>query len=150
MRDLTVAQVAEHLGVSSGTVRRMADDGRLPHYRLPGSGFRRFKREEIIQPPSYHDLHITTASIPRTSIFNLVYGLEVSCTRVGGWELWDHNQKAPAIHGSSKDPGPRCVASEYPDTRAGGLLLDVAGHVICDSLTPIPASSSLWITKRPG
>jgi hypothetical protein len=31
--------------------------------------------------PSYHDLHITTAQIPRTSIFNLPYGLLVTCDR---------------------------------------------------------------------
>lgn len=40
--------------------------------------------------PSYHDLHITTAQISRTSIFNLPYGLRVMCTRVSGWELWKH------------------------------------------------------------
>lgn len=66
--------------------------------------------------PSYHDLHITTASIPRTSIFNLAYGYEVSCNRVGGWCLWFNDER---------------VAGEYDE----GLRIDVAGHVICDSLT---------------
>jgi hypothetical protein len=67
--------------------------------------------------PSYHSLHITTASIPRTAISNLPFGYEVSCNRVGGWCLWLRDVR---------------VAGEYGD----GLLLDVAGHVICDSLTP--------------
>ena len=40
---------------------------------------------------SYHDLEIETESIPRTSIFDLPYGLQVICTRVAGWELWDMN-----------------------------------------------------------
>ena len=65
----------------------------------------------------YHDLHITTAKIPRTSIFDLPYGYEVSCNRVGGWTLAQ---------------GVLIIAGEY-DRR--GLRLDVAGHVICDSLS---------------
>ena len=71
---------------------------------------------------SYHDLHIETAKIPRTSIFNLPFGYMLTCTRVGGWELWLH----PDI-GREK-----LVAGEY-DTN--GLRLDVAGQVIVDSLT---------------
>jgi hypothetical protein len=68
--------------------------------------------------PSYHDLHITTAEIPRTSIFNLPYGYEVSCNRVGGWCLWRVGHE-------------KVLAGEYDS----GLRLDVAGHVIVDSLT---------------
>jgi hypothetical protein len=70
--------------------------------------------------PSYHDLFITTEEMPRTSIFNLPYGLEVSCTRVRGWSLWS---------------GPTLVAGEYDK----GLRLDVNGVVICDSLGERPA-----------
>ena len=65
---------------------------------------------------TYHDLHITTEHIPRTSIFNLPFGYEVTCTRVGGWQLWAYDHR---------------VAGEYDE----GLRIDVAGHVICDSLT---------------
>lgn len=72
------------------------------------------------EAPSYHDLHVTTAEIPRTSIFNLPYGYEISCNRVGGWSLWLNGQQ---------------VGGEYGD----GLRIDVAGHVICDSLTRAPA-----------
>lgn len=64
--------------------------------------------------PSYHDLHITTAKIPRTSIFNLPYGYEVTCTRVGGWRLWRDGD---------------LIAGEYDR----GLILDVAGSVIVRS-----------------
>lgn len=69
--------------------------------------------------PTYHDLHITTATIPRTSIFNMPYGYEVICNRVAGWELVD-------LHS-------HVLAGEYHDK---GLRLDVGGHVIVDSLTP--------------
>lgn len=73
--------------------------------------------------PSYHDLHITTANLPRTSIFDLPYDYEVSCTRVGGWTVWLNGER---------------VGGEYDE----GLRLDVAGHVICDSLTrPLPPGS---------
>ena len=84
--------------------------------------------------PSYHDLHITTEQIERTSIFNLPYGLEVNCTRVSGWQLWDHNQTPDFVPGSAVQPkGPKLIAGEYDKP---GLRLDVAGHVIVDSLIP--------------
>lgn len=73
---------------------------------------------EAVPAPSYHDLHITTEHIPRTAIFDLPYGYEVSCNRVGGWCLWLNDKR---------------VAGEYDE----GLRLDVAGVVICDSLTPV-------------
>lgn len=73
---------------------------------------------------SYHDLHITTADIPRTSIFNLPYGLEVTCNRVAGWRLYRM--------GETRHDEPILVAGEFdgPDL---WLTLDVAGHVIVDS-----------------
>ncbi len=37
---LTVAQVAERVGVCQRTVKRWLEDGRLPHVRLPGGGIR--------------------------------------------------------------------------------------------------------------
>jgi hypothetical protein len=72
--------------------------------------------------PSYHDLHITTADIPRTSIFNLPYGLEVSCCRTAGWQLREQVRVDTT----------RLLAGEYDD-RGKWLVLDVAGHVIVDS-----------------
>jgi hypothetical protein len=73
---------------------------------------------------SYHDLHITTAEIPRTSIFNLPYGLEVVCNRVTGWYL-------TRLDGCS--PGARWVLAGEYDGPDKWLVLDVAGHVILDS-----------------
>jgi hypothetical protein len=73
---------------------------------------------------SYRELYITTADIPRTSIFNLPYGLMVTCTRPGGWELWQDTN---------------LIAGEY-DPR--GLRLNVAGHVIVDSL------DFVWLVRK--
>lgn len=72
--------------------------------------------------PGYHDLHITTPGIPRTSIFNLPYGIEVSCTRVTGWQAWD-----------IRDPREKSVllGGEYDGEK--WLVLDVNGHVIVSS-----------------
>ena len=67
---------------------------------------------------SYHDLHITTPAIERTSISNLPFVVHVFCTRVAGWEVWNMNPE-------------RLIAGEY---HTGGLRLDVAGHVIVDTL----------------
>ena len=43
---LTVAQAAQHLGVSISTVRRWSDAGHLPSRRTPG-GQRRYTREQL-------------------------------------------------------------------------------------------------------
>lgn len=140
MADLNVRQTAAILGVHENTVRNMAKDGRLPYYRIRPGGYRRFKAEDVAQlkrtltpTPSYHDLHITTAENTRTSIFDLSFGLQVTCSRVGGWELWDHNRFAPRSPRSSRRPGPLLVAGEYAGGEHQWLILDVAGHVIVDS-----------------
>jgi hypothetical protein len=73
--------------------------------------------DDMPDRPSYHDLHVTTADIPRTSIFNLPFGIEVTCTRVTGWILADTERSVE-------------LASEYGDK---WLILDVAGHVILDN-----------------
>jgi excisionase family DNA binding protein len=43
---LTVSQAAKHLGVAERTLRRWADDGRLPTYSTPG-GHRRFRVADV-------------------------------------------------------------------------------------------------------
>ena len=73
---------------------------------------------------NYHDLHITTASIPRTSIARLPFELMVTCTRTAGWELW-----RPGPPGRNQDT---LLAGEYADPSAW-LVLDVDGVVIIDS-----------------
>ena len=42
-----VAEAAEILGVSQGTVRTWAADGKIPMHRNPANGYRLFKREEL-------------------------------------------------------------------------------------------------------
>lgn len=44
---LNVRQAASMLAVSENTVRGWSDKGVLRGFRLPGSGFRRFPREEV-------------------------------------------------------------------------------------------------------
>jgi hypothetical protein len=78
-------------------------------------------KKEPARPLSYHDIHITTEKIFRTSIFNLPFNLMVTCTRVGGWELWDTSGGISTAV---------LLAGEYDDS---WLVLDVAGHVILDS-----------------
>jgi hypothetical protein len=71
--------------------------------------------------PSYHDVFVTTREIPRTSVFDLPYGYELSCTRVGGWQLIRHPDSGPAA----------VVAEEYSSHH--WLVIDVAGHTVLDS-----------------
>ena len=42
-----VAEAAEILGVSSGTVRTWAADGKIPMHRNPANGYRLFRRDEL-------------------------------------------------------------------------------------------------------
>lgn len=70
--------------------------------------------------PSYHDLHITTPKIKRTSIFNLPFRVRVTCSRVAGWQAWA---------GADRPFKDELIGSEYGLTNP--LCLDVAGHVIC-------------------
>lgn len=70
------------------------------------------------EAPSYHDLHVRAAPLSggRKPLSSLPFGYQVTCTRVGGWELWLHDM---------------LIASEYGG-RHKWLVLDVGGHVICD------------------
>lgn len=88
--------------------------------------------------PSYHDLHITTEAIPRTSIFNLPYGVHVTCNRVAGWQVVDMNGVTRDPRGRLPESWGVILAGEYDDR---WLVLDVAGHVITDS-RPGPDSDS--------
>lgn len=44
---LNVRQTAEQLGVHENTIRNWEERGLLHGFKLPGSGFRRFPRDEI-------------------------------------------------------------------------------------------------------
>ena len=86
------------------------------------------------EAPSYHDVYVTTAKMKRTRVSDLPFGYELTCNRVGGWTLWGPSDEALRQRiGPFPAPanGPVQIASEY----GRGLRIDVAGHVICDSLT---------------
>ena len=81
---------------------------------------------------SYHNLHITTLNLARTSIFNLPYRVRVTCSRVAGWEVW-----------ALAEPRSLDGGGDLPEELLGGeygppLRLDVAGHIIVDSFPEIP------------
>ena len=42
-----VAEAAEILGVSQGTIRTWAEAGKLPMHKNPANGYRLFKREDL-------------------------------------------------------------------------------------------------------
>ena len=44
---LTLDEAAAYLKVSKPTVYRLCSEGRLPFYKLAGTGARRFKRSEL-------------------------------------------------------------------------------------------------------
>lgn len=88
--------------------------------RIGAALFERSRVMPGIPAPSYHHLHVMTAEIPRTSIFNLPYGYEVSCSRVTGWQLW-----RTAMNVTDG----QLIAGEYAG-RDKWLILDVDGIVI--------------------
>lgn len=92
--------------------------------------------------PSYHDLFITTAKIPRTSIFNLPFRISVRCSRTGGWAVWALKE------GDLKE---ELLGGEYDydeETGEGWLILDVAGYELCNSMplngTPVVSDNVLF------
>ncbi len=50
-----VAEAAEILGVSQGTVRAWAEAGKIPMHKNPANGYRLFKRVELEQFLDYID-----------------------------------------------------------------------------------------------
>lgn len=112
--------MADHDYVYDHRCVRIVNDAAGAH--MCGLG-ERDHRDSRSDKPSYHDLHITTATIPRTSIFNLPYGIEVSCNRVTGWQAWHRTESGSDV----------VLAGEY-EGEGKGLRLDVGGHVIVDSL----------------
>lgn len=77
---------------------------------------------------SYHDLHITTPQIRRTPLTELPFRVRVDCCRAAGWQVWALEEAPyPA----------ELLGGEYDfdhETQEGRwLVLDVAGHIICDS-----------------
>lgn len=46
-RLLTISEAAKELGIHRDTLRKWANKGTVPHYKLPGSGYNRFSREQI-------------------------------------------------------------------------------------------------------
>lgn len=44
-----VAEAAEILGVSQGTIRTWAEAGKIPMHKNPANGYRLFKRDELEQ-----------------------------------------------------------------------------------------------------
>jgi excisionase family DNA binding protein len=50
-----VAEAAEILGVSQGTVRAWAEAGKIPMHKNPANGYRLFKRAELEQFLDYLD-----------------------------------------------------------------------------------------------
>jgi excisionase family DNA binding protein len=47
MEFLNVRETAKQLGVHENTVRNLESRGQLKAVRLPGSGFRRFRKEDV-------------------------------------------------------------------------------------------------------
>ena len=73
---------------------------------------------------SYHDLSITTNDIKRASIFDLPFNVQVLCTRVGGWEVWN-------THNSTDLKMWTLLGGEYDEDKP--LKLDVKGKIIVNS-----------------
>jgi len=77
-----------------------------------------------VETPSYHDLYVTLPGIERTSIFDLPYSVHVTCTRTGGWEVWDTRSTIVRSNWT-------LLGSEYGADFP--LRLDVNGRVVVDS-----------------
>jgi len=59
---------------------------------------------------SYHDVEVEFNGI-REKIFNLPFNLMLTCTRVGGWELWESTVDTVSLKLDYK-----LIAGEYNET----------------------------------
>jgi hypothetical protein len=67
---------------------------------------------------SYHDVEVGFDG-KRGKLFDLSYGLELTCTRAGGWQLWNKWEGRSTL-----------VAGEYDSPE---LMVWVAGVLVCGS-----------------
>lgn len=84
---------------------------------------------------THNDLFITTAKIKRTRLYNLPINIRVTCNHTG-WSAW--------LNRGDRPEGDEFLGGEYgydEETGDGWLILDVAGHEICNSmpLNAVPA-----------
>ena len=84
------------------------------------SRLRRLLRVNSLSTPTYHDVVVYVDG--QEYCLSDHYGLELTCTRAGGWQLWNTWNKAldQAVQ----------IGGEY---HGGDFRIEVAGHVICDS-----------------
>jgi hypothetical protein len=75
----------------------------------------------IPQVRSYHDVEVEFGG-NRYRLFDVSYGLMLTCTRMGGWELWNR--------WDGKD---ELLASEYGTIK---LTVIVDGIVVCGEVPP--------------
>ncbi len=76
---------------------------------------------------SYHDVHLTLSDGKRQRLGDMPFNIELSCTRVGGWQVWVMNT----------DPGARSgnrLGSEYDPV--DWLVVDIDGVPICQRCMP--------------
>lgn len=71
--------------------------------------------------PSYHDVEFEFEGQPRIKLFDAPFNVMITCTRVGGWELWEMR--------GAEGPNERILAGEY---RKPSLRIWVAGNLVVD------------------
>ncbi len=68
-RKLTTGQAAELLGYSPATIRRMIDEGRIPHERLPGGNVdRRVLLSDLRTFAQTHNLTLVDPEVPAAEV----------------------------------------------------------------------------------
>lgn len=72
-----------------------------------------------VAPPSYHDV-VVFAGDKRLCLFDSSYGLQLHCTRVAGWQLWN-----------VWDGKDELLAGEYNPEKP--IRVEVRGVVICET-----------------
>jgi excisionase family DNA binding protein len=101
---LTVAQTARTLGVHANTVRRWAQAGVLHPVRLPQSGFRRFRRSEVLQ--------VAASMRGGASAVGAPSGDQSDASVAEQWAEWVDRARAEGIHVDLDEYNARVLACQ--------------------------------------
>lgn len=140
--EMTVGEVADYLQVSAETVRRWERTGDLlPSRRLPGSGYRRYRRSDVEKARRAMQTPVLSEGIPRLS----------SSSWAEGRSIWDADRGVAGLEVQvdrlrvTREPAPAGIGEDL-GVDEGAEVLVRRRRYSTDS-TPVLLSASFFVAE---